>query len=1068
MKNRAKSAEAKPVQATPPKAAKPKSKGKKAFKIVGITLASLVGFVLIVVGVACFLVFTPSRLTPIVQKVADKVITCPTEIGRVNLTLFKTFPDLGLRIDDVVVVNPVEGAPSDTVLRLHELDVAVDVKAFLDDKAIRVKGLTLADGKVCVYTSPDSISNFDIFPKGEEEDEEDESSLDLSSLDANIKAVTISNLSATYINCPSGMKANADGLDLKLKGTLLNGDINAAIETSLRSAFLTLGGESALHVSTSGLTLKADASKNGTGNELNGNAKLTTGPVDFGVSTVSITTDALDLNAKAVKTGEKWSSEAFLLNAVRPVFNLSGSTPIAIDGEKLDLALMGTSLLDKAIEGTPVLSVPGLSMMLNGEQWIDKRNVSIASSAKTNTSFKDFTFDGSKITIDDVQLAIQDGRLDLSDSTTTAIAAHITSNHWNVPKVLAMLPRSIRKSLPDMTIRRAGMDLDMTAAIHAGGKKGFGIDKADGGVKLDHVDMSLGDSMAFVTPKLAVTVKSPAKKSTNAFREFMQGTIAASSVDANLTALGTAAIKDLNGTCSISDFTDKKTSFSAHTHLAMSSLDADLDTIQGHLAASVIDALLTTEAGKPRYKASLTTDALNGHFGEVVKASTTAFAIDAQAIHDKTKKEILDQWNPTLNINLHTGHAELGMFPEPIEIPHIQFDFTPGKFHIDESTFRVGKSDFCLKGDVTNLDAYMAKTGLLTANLAFNSEYTDVNQIMDLVSGLGNKNENENEDEKASGATLGSAQPATAASAFTSPASPAPPAPDDIVKEDDPFMVPTGVDISLRTDIHHVGWNGFDFRNLGGRVTCQDGVLVMEELGFTSDAATMQLTAMYKSPRKNHLFMGLDFHLIDIDIPDLIALVPAVDTIVPMLKSFDGQAEFHLAGESYLKSNYDLKLSTLRGAAAIEGKDLVVVPSSTFDTIKKYLMTDKSTENRIDSLDVELSVFRDEVDVYPFRVRLGQYEAIVGGRHNINQDFDFDYHISVTDTPLPVRLGLNVSGTLDDIKFKLATPKYTNLFKPEKRGVIQARSLELKKTINESLKRSVWSDDKKAEMATPQ
>ena len=283
------------------------------------------------------------------------------------------------------------------------------------------------------------------------------------------------------------------------------------------------------------------------------------------------------------------------------------------------------------------------------------------------------------------------------------------------------------------------------------------------------------------------------------------------------------------------------------------------------------------------------------------------------------------------------------------------------------------------------------------------------------------------------------------------------PADDDSepMKEDNPFMVPTGVDVTLRTDIKTANWNGFKFHNVGGRVTCDDGALIAEELGFTSEAATMQLTAMYKSPRKNHLYAGLDFHLMDIEIDDLIRLIPKVDSIVPMLKSFDGQAQFHLAGETYMKSNYDLKLSTLRGAATIEGKDLVVLDNNTFATIKKYLMTDRKAENRIDSMDVELSVFRDEVDVYPFRIRLGEYEAIVGGRHNINKDFDFNYHISVTDCPLPVRLGLNVDGTLDDMQFKLVTPKYTNLYKPEKRGVVSARSMELKKAINESLKRNV-------------
>ena len=1016
----------------------------RILKVIGITLASLLGLVIVIVAVTCLLVFTPARLTPIVQKVADKVITCPTQVGRVNLTLFKTFPDLGLAIDDVVVINPVEGAPSDTVAALHELDVAVDAKAFLNDRAIRVKRLTLNDVTAHLYTSPDSISNFDILPASDKEKDDDASAFDLASLDADIRSVTIRNLSATYDDCPSGMHAAAERLDLALKGSLQKGDIDAAVETSLRSAFLTLGGDSALHITTSDLSLTADADSRNDDKTLQAKARLTTGPVDFGVSTVHITTDNLRLAAQGGKQGETWKADDLLLNVLRPVFTLSGTTPISIDGDRLDIALPGASLSGTTVAGTPAIAVPGFTMTLSNELWVDKRNVDVGCNALTNTQFNNFTFDDGRLSIDDIQLTFDDGHLDLTDSTATGIAAHLISNHWDVPKVLAMLPRSIRKALPAMTIRRAGLDLDVAAAIRAG-KDGLKIDTADGSVNLDRVDMSLGDSMAFVAPKLAVTVQRPVTKSSTKsgstpFREYLQGTLAATAVDADLTGLGTAALTRLNGTYVLSDFLDARTPFSARAHLAMEGLKADLDTIQGTLDAPVIDALLTTVNGKPHYKASLTTDALSGHLGSTVIASTAALALDAEATYDKTKKELLDQWNPHLDIDLHTGHAELGMFPEPIEVPHIQFAFTPGQFHIDESAFRLGKSDFCLKGDVTNLDAWLAKNGLLTADLDFTSDYTDVSQIMDLVSGLGNGNGDD-----ASGTATDST------SSGTSTANPD----DEALPEDNPFMVPTGVDVSLRTDIRRVGWNGFDFRNLGGRVTCRDGVLVMEELGFTSDAATMQLTAMYKSPRKNHLFMGLDFHLIDIDIPDLIALVPAVDTIVPMLKSFDGQAQFHLAGESYLKSNYDLKLSTLRGAAAIEGKDLVVLPSSTFDTIKKYLMTDKSTENRIDSLDVELSVFRDEVDVYPFRVRLGQYEAIVGGRHNINKDLDFNYHLSVTDTPLPVRLGLDVSGTLDDMHFKLATPKYTNLYKPEKRNAIQERSLELKKVINESLKRNV-------------
>ena len=66
---------------------------KKWLKITLISLDSLIGVLLIVVAVALWLVFTPSQLTKIVNRLATNYVNCETHFGKVNLTLFKTFPD---------------------------------------------------------------------------------------------------------------------------------------------------------------------------------------------------------------------------------------------------------------------------------------------------------------------------------------------------------------------------------------------------------------------------------------------------------------------------------------------------------------------------------------------------------------------------------------------------------------------------------------------------------------------------------------------------------------------------------------------------------------------------------------------------------------------------------------------------------------------------------------------------------------------------------------------------------------------------------------------------------------
>ena len=216
----------------------------------------------------------------------------------------------------------------------------------------------------------------------------------------------------------------------------------------------------------------------------------------------------------------------------------------------------------------------------------------------------------------------------------------------------------------------------------------------------------------------------------------------------------------------------------------------------------------------------------------------------------------------------------------------------------------------------------------------------------------------------------------------------------------------------------------------------------------------MQLTAMYRTPRLNHLFLGFDFHLLDIKIDKLIAMIPEVDTILPMLKSFSGNAEFHFAAETYLKSNYDIKYSTLRGAAAINGHDLVVLDNETYKNIAKKLMFSKKTENKIDSLSTEITIFKNEIDVYPFLLSLDKYSAIIYGRHNL--DMTYDYNISLLK---PLRIGLEIDGMGDRLKFKVGKPKYATLFKPEKQKVVESNVMELKTLINKTLQENVKKDD---------
>ena len=100
----------------------------------------------------------------------------------------------------------------------------------------------------------------------------------------------------------------------------------------------------------------------------------------------------------------------------------------------------------------------------------------------------------------------------------------------------------------------------------------------------------------------------------------------------------------------------------------------------------------------------------------------------------------------------------------------------------------------------------------------------------------------------------------------------------------------------------------------------------------------------------------------------------------------------------------------------------------TFAEISKKFFFKNKERNLIDSIAVNISVKDGYVTVYPFAVAMDRYRAAVGGTQDL--DMNFDYHISILKSPIPFKRGLNITGNLDDMKFRLGRAKYKNLVTP--------------------------------------
>ena len=199
-----------------------KPKLKKALKITGISLASLLGLVIIVVLVACWIVFSSSSLTKVAEKAIDKYSPARAKIDDVDLTLVGTYPFLGFRLNGLVVYDDMEISPFDTLAAVDKFTVTVDFKTLYKENKIILTNLFIDGVNANLFTAADGSSNLDVFGTSQEEEEPETDDSDIN-IYADLQKISIKDINASYKDMITGTDAGINGLNIDVKG-LLNYD----------------------------------------------------------------------------------------------------------------------------------------------------------------------------------------------------------------------------------------------------------------------------------------------------------------------------------------------------------------------------------------------------------------------------------------------------------------------------------------------------------------------------------------------------------------------------------------------------------------------------------------------------------------------------------------------------------------------------------------------------------------------------------------------------------------------------------------------------------------------------
>lgn len=953
---------------------------RKILKISGIISGGLIIAAFIVIAIALNFVFTSEKLTPVVLKTANQNLNAKLDIKDVELTFFSTFPRLGLKLKDGTLVSKVirdtMWQRTDTLLSFKKAVLVIDVMDYLQQQKVNIHQLALDSANIYAYKDGTGAANWDIlFP--------DTTNIASSSTDTarhvnelNVEQVAIKHATVTMDDRDTHIFANLWDMNLDLKANMKKEHSILALDFKNKNVLFWQNGQ--LITNRVGIHLRTDI-------ELDA------------VHRTLLLRDAL-ININGTKLGVKGTLRH---DAIAQTLDLDLQYGLHAPSLETVLHMIPESILQKK-----EVSVKG-EVAFKGELkgTYGKQKLPLAT---LDIKIKDASarYAGLPYGIDKLEADFF-AQIDLMHDSPSYL--NLKAFHFKGANTSIQADMKVENLLadPDITFH-AESTIDLNALKHA-----FPLQESISMEGEMETDLGVRCRMSSIKKRDWGRITAEGKLKTDKFmlrdtqRNFEFISNASLAFAGNEWLGGHAQIKDMilrspqldsdmkSLVATVRTIPSKDTTRMAQVEckMEMHKLKVALGDSLG-LFCGKSSATLKVQPGehnpsKPQIGLVMETDTLFCRMGGVKAGMNKAgIGITAEKIRDSL-------WMPDGIVGFNHMAVCIPECALPIHMQKTAVTVGNRTVTLRNATMRIGRSDITASGVIHDLYGAAKHHKVLRAKLNVSSEHLDCNQLIHSIS-------------------------------FPS---------DTIMAETDTistnlklFVIPPKLDFELQTHFRQVFYEKVIFNDVHGAVDIRNQSVYLKELSMKGMGSEMNTTLVYQAKRPEQGFAGFDFRLHNINIGKLVDLAPSLDTIVPMLRSFEGTVDFNMAAAAALDSNLNIKIPTLRSAIHVKGNSLVLMDGETFAEISKKFFFKNKKKNLIDSISANISIRDGKVTIYPFEVSMDRYKAAVGGTQGL--DMNFDYHISILKSPVPFKLGLNISGTLDDMKFKLGKARYKDAVTP--------------------------------------
>lgn len=407
-------------------------------------------------------------------------------------------------------------------------------------------------------------------------------------------------------------------------------------------------------------------------------------------------------------------------------------------------------------------------------------------------------------------------------------------------------------------------------------------------------------------------------------------------------------------------------------------------------------------------------------------------------------KKFLRNW--ALSGTIKTDRARLATpyFPLRNSMKNLDVSFCNDSIVLYGTTCRFGKSQFTAAGVISNMRRSLTSSSgrqALKLNFDLDADTIDINEIAAATfagsafaerekAGLTGYSDSDDDFDRQVDALM-SEQPDSVG----------------------PLLVPTNIDAEVDIKASTVLYSDLIMSGLSGQALLYDGALTFNRLSAMSEAGRIGLTALYSAPKPTDMKFGFGLFAKDFHIDRFIRLVPAIDSVMPLLHDISGIIDANIAATVDIDRDMNFILPSLNAAVNLSGDSLRIIDPDTYRTLGKWLRFKNRNDNLIREMNVEMLIKDNVLQVYPFVFNIDRYRLGVQGYNDL--DMNFNYHIAVLKSPLPFKFGINIKGNLDDYKVRFGGAKFKEAMVAERHNLVDTARVNLISQIRNVFRRGV-------------